>query len=208
MKFKVAIKLFVSYPGKIFRWITDGRFHNFTILISVVTTLYFLKVIIFQAKIISATFLVIGLSIIIWQMIGDSKRFSEQSPKTFKHWLKKFPSFKPKALNINVGTASVVCEGLKPRVRISIPENSSLEDKVNFLMRRREELENDLDNIDDKLDLKVSELKIEIKEIENRVEETTKVINSTISDVTIGNYDLRLFSIVLMICGTFLQILI
>ena len=59
-----------------------------------------------------------------------------------------------------------------------------------------------------KLDTKISELNKKIKGIENKVEETKKIINATISDITVGNYDLKLLSIVLMICGTFIQILI
>jgi len=54
----------------------------------------------------------------------------------------------------------------------------------------------------------LSELNKSIKELDRKIVETENIINSTISDVTVGNYDLKLFSVVLMICGTFLQILI
>ena len=208
MKIWEIIKLLIAYPGKIFKWIIDGRFHNLTFIILAVTILYFLKTITYQPKIVSALFLVSGLSIIIWQMIGDSKRFSKHSPNTFKHWIKRIPRFTPKPLIIKTGVAESVGVAEKVRVKISIPESSSIEEKVNFLMRRREEMAEALDNLNDKIDDKSAKMNKKIKVVNDTIEETKKIINSTISDITVGNYDLRFLSIVLMMCGTFLQILI
>ncbi len=208
MKIKELTGLIIRYPTKIIKWIKDGRFHNATILIFIITICYLLGKISFEPKIVSIVFLIIGLAIIIWQMIGDSKRFSEQSPNTFKFWIKKFPSIKPEGRIINESSGVIVTTGFKPHVSVSIAENASLDEKVNFLMKQKDEMETAINNVDNKLDTKVTELNKKIKGIENKVEETKKIINSTISDITVGNYDLRLLSIVLMICGTFIQMLV
>jgi hypothetical protein len=141
-------------------------------------------------------------------MIGDSKRFPNRNLNTLKNWIKKFPGLKPKTLKVNVGSASVLMTGGKAHVRIGISKDASMEDKINYLLQQKEEMETAIINLDDKLDSKLSELNKSIKELDIKILETENIINSTISDVTVGNYDLKLFSVVLMICGTFLQILI
>ena len=208
MKVWEIIKLLIAYPRKIFKWIVDGRFHNLTLIILAVTILYFVKTITYQPKIVSALFLIFGLAIIIWQMIGDSKRFPNRNLSTLKNWIKKFPGFIPTTLKINVGSASVIMTAGKAHVRVSISKEASVEEKVNYLMQQKEEMETAIINLDDKLDSELSELNKNIKELDRKIVETENIINSTISDVTVGNYDLKLFSVVLMICGTFLQILI
>lgn len=208
MKIWEIIKLLFAYPRKVFRWIVDGRFHNLTLIILAVTILYFVNTITFQPKIISALFLVFGLTIIIWQMSGDSKRFPNRNPNTLKNWIKKFPGIKPRTLKINVGSASVITTSGKAHVRVSISKDASVEEKVNYLMQQKEEMETAIINLYDKLDSKLSELNKNIKELDRKIMETENMINSTILDITVGNYDLRLLSVVLMICGTFLQILI
>ena len=208
MKIWGSIKLLIAYPRKLFKWIVDGRFHNLTLILLAITILYFVKVITYQPKFISALFLVSGLSIIIWQMIGDSKKFPNRNLNTLKNWIKKFPGIKPKTLNINVGSASVIMTGGKAHVRVSISKDAPLEEKVNYLLKQKEEMETAIIILDDKLDSKLSELNKNIKELDRKILETENIINSTISDVTVGNYDLKLFSVISMICGTFLQILI
>jgi len=202
------LKLILNYPGKIFNWVKGGRFHNISIIVIIITSCYLLEGITYKPKIIAAIFLIIGLSIIIWQMIGDTKRFSEQSPNTFKNWIKTFPKLKPKALIINLSDTLFITSSTKVHLRVSISEDSSIEEKVNFLMKQKDEMETAINNIGDKLDTKISEVNKKVKGIESKVEETKNIINSTISDITVGNYDLRLLSIVLMICGAFIQILV
>ena len=208
MKFRVLIRLIVRYPFELLKWFIKGRFHPVWILIVVITLGYLFKIINYEPKIIAAIFIIIGLAIIIWQMIGESKRFSEQRPNTFKNWVKKIPKLKPESRKINLKGGAFIISAGKAHLRVSIPEGASIEEKVKFLMNQREAMETRISNLDDKLDSKISEVNKKIKGVENKVEESKKVINSIISDVTIGNYDLRLLSIVLMICGSFIQILI
>jgi hypothetical protein len=208
MKVREIIRLLFAYPGKIFKWIVEGRFHNLTLITLAVTILYFLSIITYKPKIVSALLLVSGLSIIIWQMIGDSKRFPNRNLNTLKNWIKKFPGFKSKNLKINVGSANIIMTAGKAHVRIGISKDASVEEKVNYLIQQKEEMETAIINLDDKLDSELSELNKNIKELDKKIIETENIINSTISEVTVGNYDLKLFSVVLMICGTFLQILI
>jgi len=205
---KEKIKLLARYPSKFLRWIKEGRFHNFSIIVIVATVLYLLKIITYEPKYISASLLVFGLSIIIMHMIGDAKKFSKHQPNTPKNWLEKFPPLRPKTISINVNSAGVLFLGGKAHVRISISENASLEEKVAFLLKQKEEMESSINSLDDKLDNKIAEVKKEIKGVESKIEQTQKELDSTISDITVSDYDLRLFSVVLMICGTFLQILI
>lgn len=207
MKVWEIIKLMMSYPKKLFKWIVDGRFHNLTLIILAVTILYFVKAITYQPKIISALFLVFGLAIIIWQMIGDSKRFPNRNLNTLKNWIKKFPGIKPRTLKINVGSGSFITTAGKVHLRVSISKDASVEEKVNYLMQQKEEMETAIINLDDKLDSNLTELNKKIKELDRKILESENIINSTISEVTVGNYDLKLFSVISMICGTFLQIL-
>lgn len=208
MKFRYTIKLLIAYPSKIFKWLVEGRFHNLTLIILAVTILYFFNIITYEPKIVSALFLVSGLTIIIWQMILDSMKFSKHKPNTPKNWIKKFPNFKPKTLSINVGSASTVETAGKIYAKKSIPLSSPLEDKVNFLMKQNEIMESAIINLDEKMDNKLSEVNKNIMESDRKIEETEIIINSVISEIAVGHYDLKLFSVVLMICGTFLQILI
>jgi len=208
MKIKEIIKLIIAYPGKSINWLVDGRFHNLTLIILVLTILYFVKTITYQPKIVSALFLVFGLAIIIWQMIGDAKKFSKHNPNTPKNWIKKFPSFKPKTHHINVSSVSSIETAGKIYAKKSIPLSSPLENKVNFLMKQNKIMESAIINLDEKMDNNLSEVNKKIMESLRKIDETEIIINTVISELAVGNYDLRLFSVILMICGTFLQILI
>ena len=125
-----------------------------------------------------------------------------------KNWIKKFPGFEPKTLSINVSSAGSLETAGKIYVKKSIPLSSPLEEKVNFLMKQNEIVESLIINLDEKMDNKLSEVNKNIKELDSKIVKTENIINSMISDVTVGNYDLKLFRVVLMMCGTFLQILI
>ena len=208
MKFRVLIRLIVRYPFELLKWFIKGKFHPVWILIVVITLSYLFKIINYEPKIIAAIFIIIGLAIIIWQMIGDTKRFSEHNPNTFKNWIKKFPKLKPKVLNINVSNTVVATISAKAHIKVSLSENAKIEEKVEFILKELDKMGTRTNQLYDELDNKISEVNKKIKEVESKVEESKKVINSIISDVTVGNYDLRLLSIVLMICGTFIQILI
>ena len=155
----------------------------------------------------SLLFLVFGSAIIIWQMIGDSKRFPSHDSNTIKNWIKNFPRLKPRTSKININSVSEANIATKVHVRISISKEASLEEKINYLLQQKENMETSIINLDDKLDNKIAEINNKLKKLEKKIIETENIINSTISDVTIGNYDLKLFSIVLMICGTFIQLL-
>ena len=208
MKIRYTLKLLVRYPSKFIRWLISGRFHPVSILVIIFTLFYFFKLINSGSKTFSVVFLSIGLGIILWQLIGDSKRFSGFNPNTFTDWLKKIPKFKGKDVVINYDTSLLVIKGHKPHIRIDIPETSSIEEKIKFLLKREKEMDTAIYSLETKFDDKIIETGNKVKRIEDKVEETKRILTSVISDVSIGNYDLRVLSIVLMICGTFLQLLI
>jgi hypothetical protein len=201
-------KLLLSYTSELLRWIKEGKFHIFSIIIIVATVLYFLKIITYEPKYISAAFLIFGLSIIIMQMIGDAKRFSEHQPNTPKNWLKKRPPLKQKPRPIQINSVFENEMSSKISYSLSISENASLEKKVEFLLDRYQDMEKEIKNLGEKLDNNRAEVKNEIKDIFSKIKQIQKELDLKISHVTVSDYDLRLFSVILMICGTFLQILI
>jgi hypothetical protein len=206
---KARIKLIVSYPDKLLIWVVkEARFHSLSIIIIIVTMLYFLNIRPFQPKVISTIFLAFGLVIIIWHLKIDAKRFSKHNPRTPINVIKKFPKLIPKTLRVNVSSASSVETAGKIYAKQSVPIGWSLEEKVNFLIRQKEKMENELIKLEDKFDRKLSEVNNSITELDKKIDNKEDIMNTIISDITIGNYDLRVFSVVLMICGTFLQILI
>lgn len=200
--------IFIWLP-EFFKWLLDyGKYYILSMLIILITLCYFTGVFSFQTKIVSSVFLIAGLILIIKQMIMDAKRFSEFESRTLKNVIKKFPKFKFESIIIKTGTADYVFIGEKVRVEISIPESASIEEKVNFLMRRKVEMGNAINNLDDKLDDNISEVNKKIKEVKNLIEDTNKLINSNLAIHIVGSYDLSFLSVVLMICGSLMQILI
>ncbi len=206
---KARIKLIVGYPGKLLKWVVkEARFHNLSIIVIVITLLYFLQIIKWETQKISAELLVSGLAIIIWNLIIDAKRFSKHNPRTPLNVIKKFPKLIPKTLRVNVSSAISVETAGKIYAKQSVPIGWSLEEKVNFLIRQKEKMEDELIKLEGKLDSKLSEVSNSINQLDKKIDNKEDIINSIISDITIGNYDLRVLSVVLMICGTLMQVLI
>lgn len=105
------VKRVLNYLFRLLKWIAKGKFYILSLLVLVTTSLYFIRILNNNIKIVSTFFLTIGLALIIWQMVFETRRFSEHKPNTIQNWIKNFPTLKPRNINIEVNSVAVVMMG-------------------------------------------------------------------------------------------------
>jgi len=157
----------------------------------------------FRPNVVSLLMTMAGLFIILTQQLSDASKFCSHKPNTFAIWVKSFPSGKP----ITVSVEGVCCAvmGGKARVTVSIAADSSIERKVDFLMRQYAALDTTIANMDDKIDEVKTSLNKADKQIKESLDENTKALNSIIASHIVGTYDLNLFGINVTMCGAVIQ---
>ena len=202
---KIIVEIF-SYLKRIFDWLIDGTFYLLSGMAIIITVAYYFGCSTFDPKIVSGLFLIVGIVILIWQMLLDANNYSNSNPKTFSNWIKKLPHFKPRTININVSSSASISVGSNAHIKVSISKKASTEEKLDYLLQQKEEIENHLFKLDDLFNDKIFEYKNRFKGLDEKIEQSELKINQFIAEVTISNYDIRMFSVVITLCGTLIQL--
>jgi hypothetical protein len=186
-------------------WIWHGKVHLLTIFTVIITILYIIVVIDIYPNIIAATFSLIGLVIILRQLFLDASLFADQKPNTFHNWIMSFPTGKP--LEIAVQDAASVSTSVKLRWMTLFPEaNATIDTKVAFLVERVQHLQDEILDFDSHIDRLDASLFNKTQELNTNIENLNKSLKTTIASHPVGAYDLNLFGIVILICGTLIQL--
>ena len=204
MSGEITVKKYFSlnYFKRIAHWLLQGNFMLLSVSAIIITLLYIIGTLDFYSSIVSALFSLTGLAIILMQLILDSKKFADYKPNTIGNWIKSFPTFKSVTVSANF------CLGIsaKAHATVSISDSATIEQKVDFLLRRIDEAQTALNHLDDRIDDLATSLKKESKNLTTQVNSVRKSLTETMAGHIVGSYDITLFGIIITICGTLIQV--
>ena len=190
------------------KWVWHGKYLIFTIIAVIVTViitfLYFIRRIDFYPNWVGAAFSITGIAIILHQLFLDTIKFADQKPNTIRNWIKSFPTGKTYTIYGETGVF-LSSSTLKSRGTISLPANATYENKVDFLLKQVNNIQDEIANVDNRVDEVTASLTEKTKEINTNLENIDKSLKTTISGHIVGTYDANLFGIIITICGTLLQ---
>ena len=184
-------------------WVFYGKYHLLSIASFLVAVLYVTETLQFYPRVVALLMTLAGLLIILTQQIIDATKFGSHKPNTLSGWLKSFPTGKPITLSAN-GGAILALSG-KARATVSISADTTIEKKVDFLLRQVAALDSAIARVDDRVDEVNSSLKKTSKELQTSVSTIETYLNKVIASHVVGSYDVILFGINITICGTIIQ---
>lgn len=188
---------------ELFKWLWRGKWYIMTLITLLITILYILKIISSCSSVVSTTFSVVGLLILLFQLFLDAKQFKVHRPNTLGNWLNSFP--KPRTIILEVDSGHQVVTGEKASLIVSLPDNATIERKIEFLIQQYKNLQSSLTILDDNFDdFKSSQIKTGAEMIKD-LEEMRNTLESTLAGHVVGSYDLVFFAIFLTILGTLIQ---
>lgn len=190
-------KIFVK---ELINWLQRGRCHYLTFLVIILTSLYLFRIINIYPKLIGFVFSSIGIIVLLWQLMQDAKKYTNQKPNTIPNWIKSFPKIKS---HIIYAKADIFLEDvtIKATARVYPPDSEPLEGKVVYLLNQVNNLQNQIDSIEMKItNLDESQNSIK-KECISKVTSLEESMNNLIAYHSIGDYDINLFGIIITICG-------
>jgi hypothetical protein len=199
----MTLKSFFNSSKLIAIWLWRGLFHLLSIIAVIATTLYLCKIFTCFPDIVAIILSLAGLVIILMQQILDAREFADHKPNTVRNWIRSCPI--RRNINISAGTWEYLIAMDKAHASVSIGQDASLENKVEFLLRQLSELNSTIAKIDDKVDQVSSSLKTTETHLEKAIGDLTLSIKSVIAGHVVGGYDLNLFGITITICGTLIQ---
>jgi predicted PolB exonuclease-like 3'-5' exonuclease len=159
----------------------------------------------FHPNYVAAIFSLIGLSIILRQLFTDASQFADQKPNTFLNWIKSFPTGKPTSLSEEGGVSPTSI--LTLRWMTPFPEaNATTDTKVEFLLKRVKNLQDEILDFDSHIGRLDAALFNKTQELNTNIENLNKSLKTIIASHPVGVYDVNLFGIVILICGTLIQL--
>ena len=199
----MSYRYFKSRLKQIALWTWRGKFHLLSIASFILALLYLTGLLKFYPGTVAIFMTLTGLLIILTQQVIDATKFGSHKPNTFMRWLKSFPTRKSIILS-GVNATSATFSG-KGHITVSISEDATIEKKVDFLLRQITALDSAIAKVDDRVDDLNSSLKRTEKELQTSVETLSTILNNVIASHVVGSYDVSLFGINIIICGTVIQ---
>jgi peptidoglycan hydrolase CwlO-like protein len=188
---------------QISNWVWRGKFHLLTIFAVIITILYIIGVWDFHTNIVATTFSLIGLAIILRQLYLDASQFADQRSNTFRNWIMSFPTGKP--LEVVVQDTLPLTSIARGHVMDSLPANATYDTKVDFLLKRVDNIQYEIVDVDNRIDEVNVSITEKTKELNTNIENHNKSLKTLIAGHPVGAYDVNLFGIVILICGTLIQ---
>jgi len=185
-------------------WFWKGRYHLLSAAAFVVTSLYLSETTTFYQRLVGLVMALTGLFIILTQQLLDASKYSAHRPNTLANWLKSAPTGKSQTLSLKSFIAATSWCG-KPHVTNLVPPEASLENRVEFLLKQLESLDNRVAKIEDSIDSVSSLLGRTEEKLQESIDTLSTSVNSLVAGHVVGSYDLNLFGINITICGTLIQ---
>ncbi|BBO92061.1 hypothetical protein DSCOOX_52410 [Desulfosarcina ovata subsp. ovata] len=186
-------------------WLLKLRsYHSLTFVCIILTGLYITKVIRYYPSMVALIMALTGLSIILIQHIKDAENFSFYSTNTLRRFINSL--FKSEETNNFVlrGSGGIVLSGRGYYTEM-IPDNSTIEDKVEFLLKKYESFNRSIYEISNGIDKTENSIAETKRESKSFIDKMSKTLKDDIASHTVGSYDLNLFGIWATICGVVLQ---
>lgn len=193
-------------PSKLQRitlWGAQGKYHLLSIVCIIITILYLIKLLRFVPDIVALMMTLTGLLIILRQQVKDAMKFGSQKPNTFMGWLKSFPIGEQAPVSGDIALSATV--SMKIHGKASISADATIEDKVDFLLRRDKAIDSAIEKVDSRVDEINSLLKDVSRELHTSIDTLSTALNNTVASHAVGSYDVSLLGIILTICGTIIQ---
>ena len=187
------LRSFKSRLRQIVVWASRGRFHLLSIASFLITVLYLTRYLRFYPSGVALFMTLAGLFIILTQQVIDATQFDAHKPNTLIGWLKSFPTGKPTTISVE-GAACVIVGG-KAHMTVSIAADSTIERKVDFLLRQITAHDSAIAKLDDRVDEVNSSLKKTAGELQASVNTINTSLNRAIASHVVGSYDLNMFGI-------------
>jgi len=200
----MKIRSFLVYLRQIAQWVWRGKYYILTFSAVIITILYLTRILNFYPNVVAALMALTGLLIILSQQILDAREFADRKPNTLRYWIKSFPTRKPIVLSVEAGSFSVASG--KAHLSVSIPENATIEAKVDFLLRQVDDLQTAIGRVDDRVDDVAASLENKSKNLKIDLDKINASLKTTIAGHIIGAYDLNFLGIIITICGTLIQL--
>jgi hypothetical protein len=194
----------LNYLLRIADWFWLGKYFVLAIAAVITTILYITKVWNYYPNILSAGLSLLGLFIILNQQMLDAKQYADHKPITVRNWLMSFPTNKPIKIFLESGIMTV--SGGKAHLSVSLSENATIENKVEFLLKEVTHIQVQIANVDERIDDVASNLKRSSKELRSDLEKLDNSLKSIIKGHIVGDYDKNYFAITITICGTLIQL--
>lgn len=197
-------KLAVGYFQQIKNWIFRGKYYILSIFSITLTFLYKIKVIDFHPTTIAFFMTTIGLFIIFLQQIMDANEFTDQNPNTLGRWLRSFPTVKHNTIH---ASANITLPSVKltATAKVSISEETTIEQKVNFILSQLEQTHNEIININNRINDFEKLQEDSISKLRTDLDQLNLSHQKLIAGHAVGNYDLNFFGFVLTLSGTIIQ---
>lgn len=190
--------------NELVNWLLQGKFYLFSCIIVIITFLYLINILNYFPNIVSAILSILGLGIILIPLNRDAEQFMIHNPRTIANWIKSFPRRKHYVLN--AGTGNFTLDGVSVRARGTVSDNSSLENKVEFLLRHVANLENGLDDMGDRIEEVKKSVTDQSKQFNTELLQQKKLLETIIASHIVGDYDVTLSGVIIAICGLFIQV--
>jgi len=185
-------------------WIWHGKYHLLSCAAYIITVFYLTGFLKFYPTTVALLMSLLGL-FILWRLqTSDAIKFSSHKPNTFMSWLKSIPTGKPRTLSINVSSAVSTPSG-RINITSSISDDAKIERKVDFLLKQVAALYSVTAKLDEKIDSVNSSLNKAEKKVQASLDTLTTDISTIIAGHVVGAYDVNLFGINIVICGTLIQ---
>ncbi len=194
----------IRYINLIKLWIWRGKFYILSALTICISFLYISEVVNFYPNHLAFGMTIIGLGIILQQQSRDVKDFSSHEPNTLVNWLRSFPKTKNVTIHASSASASLGMFG-SPTIYISMPDNATIEQKVEHLYNEISGVKNSIGNINMHIESVESLLSERIQGLALKLQKIDASINGLLASHVIGNYDLNFFGIIITLCGATFQ---
>ncbi len=133
----------------------------------------------FFTNIIAAVFSIIGLSIILIQLRFDARQFADQKPNTIHNWIMSFPI--GRSITLSVQTGEHVHSADSVHKLVSLPANTTLENRVEFLFKHVNKIQDEIANVSNRIDNVTDSLTEKTRELKTNLENINKSLNTTIA---------------------------
>lgn len=184
-------------------WISYGKYHLLSSAAFIITIFYLTGFLKFYPNTVALFLSLTGLLIILTQQIFDANKFGPHKPNTFTSWIKSFPTGKSITLSADLAV-SLVISG-KAHATVSIAADTTIEKKVDFLLRQVAALDSAIANLGDRVDDVNSSLNKTEEKYQASLDTLRTSLNTIIAGHVVGAYDVNLFGINITICGTVIQ---
>ena len=94
----------------------------------------------------------------------------------------------------------------KARMRLYPRPDAIIEEKVDYLLRQVDSIQNVLENLDDRLDKVDDKTSRKLEEVKADLKQLNITVDTKLAEHIVGSYDANIFGVIITICGVVIQV--